>query len=285
MPHATYRRFLSPTLPPDPLARVPSRRLRWGAVALASLGLHGCLDVGAFRANLSGKIGCPPEEIVLPHDIGTAPPQFTVECRGQRFFCSYAWKDYTCTPETAPREATAERAAPQPPRDATSPPPQGAAGFTLGADAKAVEKLCADAGLTWSPAPGGRFSCSGAPTDVGFPTTTTATLCDGKLCGIALDAARDGSPWPDLVKRFTELLGSLEAKYGHPQAQATKPIDDCTETTQTCFEKGRVKTLASWKWANGDTIELTLSGGAPGSRPELWIVYHRPNDAPKASAL
>src|ERR1700733_12199917 len=84
----------------EPPVDMSLRRLRWGGVILASLGLHSCLDLGAFRAQLSGKIGCPPEEIVLPRDIGTDTTQFTVECRGQRFYCSYAWKDYTCSPET-----------------------------------------------------------------------------------------------------------------------------------------------------------------------------------------
>ena len=36
---------------------------------------------------------------------------------------------------------------------------------------------------------------------------------------------------------------------------------------------------ASWTWAKGPTVTLTLSGGAPGGRPELNIVY-RKADAP-----
>ena len=52
-----------------------------------------------------------------------------------------------------------------------------------------------------------------------------------------------------------------------------------------CYEKGRIKMSASWKWQIGQTLELALNGGAPGGRATLWVVYRTPSEAPKAGGL
>jgi hypothetical protein len=233
--------------------------------------------------------------------------QWTATCGAQTYYCSKrttvssvqafgnngsqsgmaTGSSVSCSPggdgaaSAAPRYAILPPVAP--PSNGVEPP-KGAAGFAFGADAGALEQVCSGAGLSWKALPEGRFSCSGAPTDVGFPVTTAGRLCGGKLCEISLDAAREGD-WAQLAERYAKLLGSLTAKYGGPAKQETEALEDCSDEVQRCFKSGRARTHARWRWPNGHTLDLTLSGGATGARPELWVVYRKPNEAPRSDAL
>ena len=78
-----------------------------GAVGLlaCALGAAGC--AASLRETLSGKVGCPPAEVVVP-DGAEFKNDFTAECRGHRFICSVArvadTPTYSCAPEQAPAQ-------------------------------------------------------------------------------------------------------------------------------------------------------------------------------------
>src|SRR6202043_729516 len=119
--------------------------------------------------------------------------------------------------------------------------PEGAAGFKLGEDAPAVEKTCTNAGHTWKALPDDRFSCSGAPVDLGFPVNTGGKLCEGRLCAVSIHAAREET-WAELAARYAKLLASLQDKYGSPANEASEALGDCSSPLTECFKRGRTKT-------------------------------------------
>ncbi len=265
--------------------------LRFAAAAILVCAT-GCADSDSLRSISAGHVGCTYDEIEVSDESGAiGSRRWTATCRGQTYYCSANQAgyglSYACTPaaSTGSTLTVTASANPSPLAGSNSgEAPRGAAGFTFGAGAGAAQQLCTDAGLTFKALPEDRFSCSGAPSDVGFPVATIGRLCDGKLCAVSIDAAREGT-WPQLAERFAKLRSSLAAKYGSPAAQATDALDDCTDDVSSCFAKGRIKTHAAWRWPNGQVLNLTLSGGVVGARPALWVIYRKPADAPKADAL
>ena len=88
-----------------------------GSFALRSLGLlgaamlvGGCVTPTAqqYAKATSGLIGCPSSEIAISEQVASmrsGTMEWRAECRGQKFFCSGAGKQYACTPELAPAAA------------------------------------------------------------------------------------------------------------------------------------------------------------------------------------
>jgi hypothetical protein len=271
--------------------------LRFAAAASLGALATGCTpSLQSLSANL---LGCMPNEVEVS-DVthNYASRRWTARCGGHEYSCSESrtgapvrvgvGAGATQTDSAACAEAATAAPAPAGPPPAAASngtaPPRGAAGFTFGADAGSVEQVCRAAGLAWKAEAGDRFSCSGAPTDVGFPVATSGKLCGGKLCSIRIDGARDAT-WAQLAERFASLRTSLTAKYGNPAAQATGRREDCNDDVSACFERGRIKTDAAWRWRSGEAIDLVLDGGAAGARPELWVVYGTPANVPRAEAL
>lgn len=266
-----------------------------GRLAVAASLLAGATGCGAIslEARSSGYVGCAPDEIEISNDTSDFGSRtWTATCQGRTHYCTAQVTGpnnsaVSCAPAGGGSRAPAPGGGPAlaPASASGQKPPQGAAGFTFGANLATAEKLCVDAGLAWTPAQKDHYGCSGAPTEVGFPAVTVVDLCGGKVCKISVDAAHDESPWPQLTTRFAKVLGSLEAKYGSAQEKSTDTLDDCTDSVLTCFKKGRIEVRRAWKWPNGHTLELSMSGGAAGGHPTLWIVYRKPSEAPHVDAL
>jgi hypothetical protein len=151
-------------------------------------------------------------------------------------------------------------------------PPDGAAGFTFGADADAAEKRCTGAGHTWKALPDNRFSCSGAPIDIGFDAAIAVELRDGGVSAIAIDAVTEESSGQELVELFAKLKTWIASRYGSDYAQFTEPFN-CTLDRGTCLVKGLLQTSATWTWQGGHSVELSLRGPAPGGGPALSVAY------------
>jgi len=153
------------------------------------------------------------------------------------------------------------------------PPPASAAGFALGKDVAAAEARCTGAGFRWHELDDGRFSCSGAPTDLGVPATVELTACAEAVCKVEVNASADGAAWSALVERFMKLSKLLEGSHGDQQKRETHSLDDCADGVQRCFNAGRVRTSATWSWSDKQRVSLMLDGGPQGGAPSLSLVY------------
>jgi len=268
--------------------------LRFAVAASIAAWATGCAP--SVRSLSASLLGCMPSEVEISDVVyDYASKRWTARCGGHEYSCSEsrtgapvrvgAGAGATQTDSAACTEAAtaAPASAGAPPAAGSNgaEPPRGAAGFTFGADTGSVEQVCRAAGLAWKAEADDRFSCSGAPTDVGFPVATSGKLCGGKLCSISIDGARDAT-WAQLVERFARLRSSLTAKYGSPAAQATGRLADCTDDVSACFERGRIKTDAAWRWRTGEALDLVLDGGAAAARPHLWVVYGTAAGVPRA---
>ncbi|WP_437521411.1 hypothetical protein WME79_28995 [Sorangium sp. So ce726] len=164
-----------------------------------------------------------------------------------------------------------EDSRPSPPPGAD--PPAAAAGFTLGEDIGAAQGRCSGAGFEWQDLGEGRFSCSGAPADVGAPATVKVTACTGTVCEIAVNASSDSAAWSTLAQRFNRLSRIFDATYGSPSQRRLEPLGDCTDGIKACFDAGRARRRVIWYWPGGRIVALSLDGGAPGDAPRLRVVY------------
>lgn len=156
---------------------------------------------------------------------------------------------------------------------ASARPRAGAAGFALGKDVAAAEARCTGANLTWQKLDDRRFSCSGAPIDLGLPVTVQLTRCAGVLCEVAVNGSSDGAAWSALVERFTKLSKRLDGDHGEQPQRGSLSLDDCADGIESCFAAGRARTSAMWWWPDRTSVSLVLDGGPPGSLPSLSLVY------------
>ena len=72
----------------------------------AALLLGGCFTPTAqqYAKATSGLIGCPSNEITISDQeasMKSGTMEWRAECRGRKFLCSGAGKQYSCTPELA----------------------------------------------------------------------------------------------------------------------------------------------------------------------------------------
>jgi hypothetical protein len=288
--------------------------IRLGGAPLL-LALAGCAGaVSELQAMSTSFVGCPPGEIAISRRaVGLGTWTWEASCRGRTYHCALQGQiappvlvedrfaldvpgggavtesgTKYAQPETAPVarcEIDPSSAPPPPPPPsppkadpllAVTPSPEGAAGYTFGADVKVAQVACRDAGHTWTELEPGHPTCSGAPVAVGFPASCRIELCAGqRICGIVLDAAGDAPGFGELLARFAKLKTTLEAKYGSNRDLRTRPLPDCREPVERCLATGRLRSVAAWKWANGTEVALILEGGAPDGRPALRIEYHQ----------
>jgi hypothetical protein len=160
---------------------------------------------------------------------------------------------------------------------ATADPPTNAAGFELGKGAGAAEAQCTGAGLVWQKLDEERFSCSGAPRDLGAPMTATLTTCAGAICEVTLNASADAADWGTLAERFSRLSRNLEWLHGYERQRTVTPLDDCADEPKRCFDAGRARRSATWRW-NWDSydkqsVSLVVDGGPRDGSPSLRVVY------------
>lgn len=152
-------------------------------------------------------------------------------------------------------------------------PPEAMAGFAFGKDIGAAMGRCSGDGLEWQELGEGRFWCSGAPADLGVPVTVKLAACGGVVCEIAMNAGSDGAGWSTLVERFNTLSRRFDAAFGSPHQRRLDPLGDCTDGPEACFDAGRARRSALWRWPGGRNISLWLDGGAREDAPWLRVVY------------
>jgi hypothetical protein len=162
--------------------------------------------------------------------------------------------------------------------EAAKEPPKGAAGFLFGATSEEASSVCTTSGHEWKGGAADHYTCSGAPSSIGFPATVTVRFCADKLCAVALqvDAA---SQW---MSAFAKLSEALTQRYGNPASTAGKLGSDCqTESAfEGCVMSGGTSLQRIWKWDAWSHVSLGLTAGAQS--PRLELLYVHKSDAPVA---
>jgi len=249
-------------------------------MSLLGLTLTGC--AANLAAASSGQLGCPEHDITISDDTddyrGTRT--WTAECGGRRYFCSAVLITNTsgqlnCTEQTDPKRASASPSASVPAkpavREAAKEPPKGAAGFLFGATAEEGSSVCTTSGHEWKAGAADHYTCSGAPSSIGFPATVTVRFCADKLCAVALqvDAAHQ---WMSVYAKLSE---ALTQRYGSPASSVGELGSDCqTESAfESCVMSGGMSLQRVWKWDATSHVSLGLTAGVQSPRLDLLYVH------------
>jgi hypothetical protein len=255
------------------------------------------------KAQLSGKIGCNPEEVEIGESKGYMTSSVTkVTCRGRTYLCSKTvrtgnsfgtqvngqnvsptWSTITSEGEfSCAAEDGGERSAPMPGQrgappvahasaKATTEAPSGAGGFIFGSEEATVSKQCADAKRKWERIDANRAQCSGTVVDIGMDASSRLKFCDGKLCSVVLRVSFAGPTPNEWVGQYRDLLVALVRKYGPVASKSTALTDDCSDNLRACLDAGDRSLEAWWRWSDGHAIHLVL--GRVEGDPGLAVVY------------
>lgn len=155
--------------------------------------------------------------------------------------------------------------------DEHSPPT--AMGFAFDTSEAVAEARCKRASLTWQKLGEGKFSCSGAPIDLGVPVSVELLACSGFICDVTANAGGDGATWSELFQRFNKLTQLLVLRYGDPQQRSTTALDGCLGVPNDCLAQGRARTSLTWRWSDKHTVSLVLDGGPVTGPTSLSVVF------------
>lgn len=274
-----------------------------GLLMFALMG--GC--VPSKEAKSAGQIGCTPGEITISNEDShfgfvQSGKTWVAECHGRTFVCSqvnesgsdrdffdalFASDQVSCREAPEPLQAERNRQA----REAAiaersmrppAPPPSGAAGFEFGETPEAAARRCEAAGQAWVSA-NGRATCSGAAAPLGIPARVDLEFCDGRACAISVEHVPEAT-WS---RSSVSLKANLETKYGPAQESSGSVPERCrTEDAFTqCLASRQVALRYAWRWAGGESLEMSVGKPTPARSAAIRIVYRRPAGAANLSAL
>lgn len=262
-----------------------------------------------LRNATSGQIGCPPNEVtVSDHKKHFNSSTWTATCRGEVFYCSsattgssmatvgntsYASRtgQYQCTravakaepvPAAAPAaSATVATTPTADPKviDQQKPFPDKVLGFSFASAPEAAQAACQSQGHEWRSGTSqaatdkdktSQYECSGAGVDVGVPTRTILSYCNGGLCEVRAYAtlAADAAGSEQLLK----LENALLSQYGKPRDQKKSIPTDCRGNLPTCVAQDKAFFRYEWHWNDKSFIRVRLFTEQDAAI--LGVLYH-----------
>jgi hypothetical protein len=276
---------------------------RIGLVTTVFLG--GC--VPSMEAKSAGEIGCTPEDIVISNEkdhfgLIQSGKTWMAECQGRTYVCSqinesgndkdifdalFASEQVSCheAPESpqAERNRRAEEAvlaerANRPPSTA----PSGAAGFLFGETPEMAAQRCEAAGQTWR-SDAGNSACSGPAASLGIAARVALQFCDGRTCSIMIEHV----PSTNWSQSSVSLKANLQAKYGLAQESNGNVPEACRSERafMRCLESRQVRLSYTWRWAGGESLDMSVGKADDRESAAIRLVYRRPANAANASAL
>jgi len=277
---------------------------------LRSIGLLAIVFVGACTVSRgsrsAGQIGCTPDEITISNDeaefgVIQSGETWVAECQGRTFVCSQinqSGKDKSFLDMMFAAEQVSCHQAPESPiaeqnrhlREAAlvaranrpaTPPPTGAAGFDFGETPESVASRCEAAGQAWREGNAtasnrgdkGRPGCSGAATALGIPARVDFEFCDGRACSITLEHV----PPSNWSRSLVSLKAKLETKYGSAHESSGIVPEWCRSETafKGCLESQQVALRYTWRWAGGESIEMSVGKRSEADNSAVRLVYRR----------
>ncbi|MFZ5897083.1 MAG: hypothetical protein ACOY0T_38855 [Myxococcota bacterium] len=199
--------------------------------------------------------------------------------------------------------AMAERANRRP-----SPAPTGAAGFHFGETPEDLARRCEAAGQAWRNGSSGvtnngnvtntgsiatvdnrasvgntKSGCSGPAAALGIAASVDIGFCDGRACSITLEHV----PRANWSRSSVSLKASLEAKYGPVQESSGSVPEECRseQALKRCLESRHLALRYIWRWATGESIEMTVGKPTERESAAIRVLYRRPVGAANVSAL
>lgn len=236
--------------------------------------LAGCGPTSATLRNLSsGDLPCGQSDIgVYGRTTSNDVDEWTATCKGQLYMCTRpsSGGDAECTPQGRQSDNV------ETPKSSNAPSPRaiapvGAAGFSFGAPLEEAQTLCEAAGHSWSPS-GKEWSCSAAPTSVGFEAIVNIRVCEGQTCAISL-IHRPQENWAAFI---ADTKDRLVSKYGPPTESDDMVPRLCRPPQEfvACIDRGELKLRFAWAWPTGERVALVV-GRFLGQTSTVRIDYGR----------
>jgi hypothetical protein len=265
----------------------------------------GC--VPSKEAKTAGQIGCTPQEIAISNEeshfgLIQSGNTWVAECRGREFVCSqvnqsgrdksfvdslFASEQVSCheiaeSPQAERARRGEEAAFVEQARRPPSTPPMGAAGFGFGETPEDVERRCAAAGQIWRSG-SDKAGCSGPAASLGIAASVDVEFCAGRACAITIEHA----PRTDWSRSSVTLKANLETKYGRPQESSGSVPESCRgeRAFVRCLESRQVTLRYTWRWAGGESLEMSVGKPTDAESAAIRLVYRRPDGAANVSAL
>ncbi len=277
--------------------------VRFGYLALAFT--CGCTPSTAAKS--AGEIGCTPQDISISQEethfgLIQSGKTWVAECQGRTYVCSQvnrAGRDESLLDELfasdqvschealdsveAERDRRAEEAAAA--ERAGRPPPMapvGAAGFVFGETREATAQRCEAAGQTWvSDGPQGR--CSGPAASLGIAASVELEFCEARACSIRIEHV----PRSNWSESSVSLKANLQTKYGPAQESSGSVPEGCRSERAFahCLESRQVRLSYTWRWAGGESLDMSVGKSDDRDSAAIRLVYRRPAGAANASSL
>ncbi len=161
----------------------------------------------------------------------------------------------------------------EPPPGADLHAPTELAGFRFDWTLARARTACRRAGHGWWDEAFPLAQCEGAVRDPGFPVRVGLRFCDGKLCEIIAEHARERG-WGGA---YVAALSALRAAFGREQSGRFRGTDDaCVAALEAggdgeCFRRDG---QARHYWAaGGSELELRLERGLGEPAPTLRVIF------------
>jgi len=246
----------------------------------------GC-QVISVQSRAPSDLGCPENAITI-EQVGLGSTYRAKGCGNEATYTCTGEYGVDCVREaaiqsSAPPAPVAQSSAPPPAAESSElrygthethgepqdgPAPTGAAGFSFGSALDADVSACTGAGYAWATKTEGVFLCSGPPAKVGFDAVVELRFCEEALCRLDVVSRPKDGKW---VKRFGDIRGMLEERYGHPTSTKSIYPSDCRYEEQRCMAEGAMGVFLVWRWKTRQTIELAM--GKLEGEPAIRVSY------------
>lgn len=146
-------------------------------------------------------------------------------------------------------------------KDATVPPPSGAAGFRFGTTLQEAAATCSQAGFDWLVAVTNpnKGKCTGVPAKVGLDVAFIEACASGKVCDIFFLQTLDPANPTQWVTEFLAKEKALEAHYGKPSVRRHTLPKNCYSNLADCIENTRAALDVGWTWGAGEHVFLSVN--------------------------
>lgn len=277
-------------------------------VTVAVVCLGACTP--SLEAKSAGQIGCTPDEISISNEqshlgLIQSGDTWVAECQGRTFVCSqlnqsgrdkglfhelFASEQVSCHEAPNSLEAERKRLTQEAAKQAeaqrpASRAPTGAAGFKFGESRADAAHSCEAAGYEWrdeidqTDKPG----CTGAAESLGIDANVNVEFCDGRACAITVEHV----PHDKWSQSSVSLKANLESKYGPAQESSSSVPEECRADAAftRCLEARRLTLRYTWRWAGGESLEMSVGKPRDNVSAAIRLVYRRPAGTADLSAL